>query len=45
MTDRKRVILPTVGDPQLVLPVQRLLEYTLLDRWALTVVCNPWSNA
>lgn len=43
MTDPQAlVILPTVGDPQLVLPtVQRLLECTLLDRWALTVVCNP----
>lgn len=36
------VILPTVGDPQLLLPtVQRLLECTLLPSWALTVVCNP----
>ena len=36
------IILPTVGNPQLLQDsVQRLLECTLLERWALTVVCNP----
>lgn len=45
MPDPKKpvdVIVPTVGDPQLVLPcVQRLLECTSLTDWQLVLVVNP----
>ena len=45
MPDLKKsvdVIVPTVGDPQLVLPcVQRLLECTSLTGWQLVLVVNP----
>lgn len=36
------VMIPTIGDPALVLPcVQRLMECTAIERWQLLLVVNP----